>query len=220
MPFRDLPGVTQCKFKKGERLIRAGEPIDYVYYLIKGSVYREVVTDKGYESTLSRKGGSNDIASSLVGVLAVYNRNTGGTSTSDFVAHTDCTAYRIPVETCKEYLLQHPALLEAVLYCSLDEYTRVLQMFQSRREGTGTARLCALLLERSKVLEDGRMAVSRKCTNIELSKLLSIHKVTVSRMLRALKEEGVVERASEGLIILEPERLKQYANNDLVLEYE
>ena len=219
MPFRDLPGVTQCKFKKGERLIRAGEPIDYIYYLIKGSVYREVVTDKGYESTLSRKGGSNDVASSLVGILALYNRNTGSASTSDFVAHTDCLAYRIPAETCKEYLRQHPLLLEGVLHCSMDEYHRVLNMFQSRREGSGSARLCALLLERARETEHGSV-VPRKCTNVELSKLLSIHKVTVSRMLRALKEEGVVERTSEGLALLDLERLQQYAANEIELEYE
>ena len=220
MSFRDLPGAVQCRFRKGERLIRAGEPIEYIYYMVKGSVYREVVTDKGYESILSKKGGSDDIAHSLVGILAAYNRNIGGVSTSDFIAHTDCIAYRIPVEICKDYLRQHPILLEEVVCCALDEYNRVLKMFQSRREGSGAARLCALLLERSKILDDGRMAVSRKCTNVELSKLLSIHKVTVSRMLRALKEEGVVERTPDGLIILDPKRLKQYADNALVLEYE
>lgn len=219
MPFRDLPGVVQCRFRKGEFLIRTGETMEYVYYLVKGSVYREVITDKGYESILSRKGG-DDIANSLVGILALYNRNTGNTSSSDFVAHTDCLAYRVPVELCKEYLRQHPLLLEEVLHCAMDEYTRVLNMFNARREGNGAARLCALLLERSKELDDGRMTVSRKCTNVEISKLLSIHKVTVSRMLRALKAEGVVERTPDGLMILQPERMKQYAANEMVLEYE
>ena len=218
MPFRDLPGVTQCRFRKGERIMRAGEPIEYVYYLTKGTVYREVVTDKGYESILSRKGGAN-IVQSLVGILAIYNRRNNGTSNSDFFAYTDCTAYRIPVEICKEYLRQHSDLLEEVVSCAMDEYTRVLQLFQSRRDGSGTARLCALLLERARETEDG-LVVSRKCTNVEISKLLSIHKVTVSRMLRALKEEGCVERSASGLRILQPEQLRKYADGELILEYE
>ena len=218
MPFRDLPGVTQCRFRKGERIMRAGEPIEYVYYLTKGTVYREVVTDKGYESILSKKGGANTVQS-LVGILAVYNRRNNNTSNSDFLAYTDCTAYRIPVEVCKKYLHQHPDLLEEVLHCAMDEYTRVLHLFQSRRDGSGTARLCALLLERARETEDG-LVVPRKCSNVEISKMLSIHKVTVSRMLRALKEAGCVERSAAGLIILQPEQLRKYADGESVLEYE
>lgn len=218
MPFRDLPGVVPCRFRRGECIIKAGEPIDYLYYLTKGTVYREVVTDKGYESILTRISGSS-VIQSLVGILAVYNQNSGNVSSSDFFAHTDCTAYRIPVEVAKNYLRQHPELLEEVVIHAMNEYTKILTMFQSRREGSASARLCALLLERAKETEEGFL-VSRKCTNVEISKLLSIHKVTVSRMLRALKEEGVVERSTSGLLILQPNRLKQYADNELLLEYE
>ncbi len=219
MPFREIPGATLCRFRKGERIIRAGEQLDYIYYLTKGTVYREVVTDKGYESILSRKSGVNDVVQCLVGILAVYNRRNGNTSSSDFFAYTDCTTYRIPVEVCKEYLRQHPALLEAVVYYAMDEYTRVLRLFQSRRDGSASARLCELLLERARETEEG-LIVSRKCTNVEISKLLSVHKVTVSRMLRALKDNGCVERSATGLRLLRPDQLKQYAENELVLEYE
>ena len=218
MPFRDLPGATQCRFRKGERIMRAGEKIDYLYYLTKGAVYREVVTDKGYESILSKKSGSNAVQS-LVGILAVYNRSNHGMSNSDFFAYTDCITYRIPVAVCKDYLRQHPDLLEEVIECSMYEYTNLLKLFQSRREGSATMRLCSLLLERARETEDG-LAVSRKCTNVEISKLLSIHKVTVSRMLRALKEDGCVERSAAGLIILQPEQLRKYADGESVLEYE
>lgn len=55
MPFRDLPGVTQCSFKRGEVLIAAGELTEYVYYLQSGVVYRELLTDAGHESIMSRK---------------------------------------------------------------------------------------------------------------------------------------------------------------------
>lgn len=218
MPFRDLPGVVPCRFRRGECIIRAGEPIEYLYYLTKGTVYREVVTDKGHESILSQIGGTS-IVQSLVGILAIYNQNNGNVSSSDFFAHTDCIAYRIPVDVVKTYLREQPELLEEVVVRAMDEYTKVLTMFQSRRDGSASARLCALLLERARETEEG-LLVSHKCTNVEIGKLLSIHKVTVSRMLRALKEEGTVERSTAGLRILRPDRLKQYAENELLLEYE
>lgn len=77
MPFRDLPGVTQCRFKRGDILIAVGEQMEYVYYLQSGIVYREFVTDSGYESILSRKT-SNSIVDSLVGVLVLYRRRIRG----------------------------------------------------------------------------------------------------------------------------------------------
>ena len=39
MLFRDLPGVTTCRFKQGEYLLRRGEPMPYVYYLKKGELH-------------------------------------------------------------------------------------------------------------------------------------------------------------------------------------
>jgi CRP-like cAMP-binding protein len=217
MPFRELPGAIPCRFRKGELLIKAGEPTEYVYYLTKGVVYREMTTEKGYESIFSRKR-TTDMADSLIGILALYNKTSGNVSKYDFVAHTECVCYRIPKDACMEYLRANPALLEMILSFAMREYTHVLDLFLAKRDGSVGSRLCKVLLNWSKETEEGRI-VSRKCTNVEMAKLLSIHKVTVSRMLRALKEDGCIERTGVGLRILDADRLQQYANNELILEY-
>ncbi len=220
MPFRELPGAVQCKFRKGERIMRAGEPIDFIYYLTKGTVYREVSTDRGYESILSRKRDTTP-GKSLIGILASYNENNNNICNSDFIAHTDCVCYRIATETCKAYLRIHPEILEEVVRHSMDEYTNLLKLFEMRRDGSAGARLCALLLERANWSEEEQaLVVSKKCTNVEISKLLSVHKVTVSRMLRTLKNDGAVERRPAGMTILKPDRLKQYAENEIELDYD
>lgn len=54
MLFRDLPGVTTCRFKQGEYLLRRGEPMPYVYYLKKGEVKREGVVVRTAEGWLLR----------------------------------------------------------------------------------------------------------------------------------------------------------------------
>jgi len=218
MPFRDLPGVTQCRFKRGDYLIRAGEPMEYVYYLLRGTVYRESVTDSGHEHILSRKTGGN-IVQSLVGVLNLYRRVNEGVSRNDFIAHTNCTCYRIPKEVCLAYLRQHPQLLEELVRTAMDEYVRLQALFQAKEEGCVAGKLCALLLERSHETEQG-LLVSKKITNVEMAKFLAVHKVTVARILRVLKEEQTVSRTPEGLLLHDPERLRQYAENQLVLKYE
>ena len=219
MPFRELPGVTPCRFRKGERIIKAGDPVEYVYYLVKGSVNREMVTNKGYESIFSCKR-TADLADSLIGILTLYNKTYNSVSRYDFIARTDCQCYRIPKEECKQYLRNHPALLEEVLSHAVREHANVVDLFLARREGSGTARLCMLLLERAKPDAEGKLTVSKKLTNIEIGKLLSIHKVTVSRMLRALREEGTIEKTEQGIVILNELRMKQYADNTQTLEYE
>lgn len=217
MPFRDLPGVVQCKFKKGTCILPAGESVEYVYYLTKGTVYRELISNNGYESILSRKN-SSSVVQSLVGILALYTDIENNVLHSGFFAHTDCTAYKIPKDVCKAYLREHPELLESVLQYSLEEYVRVLKILNARREGNSTASLCKLLLERAREQEEG-LVVSRKCTNVEMSKILNVHKVTVNRMLRALKEEEILKRTDAGLVILQKDALQQYANDEKQLKY-
>lgn len=217
MPFRDLPGVTLCRFKRGDYLIRAGEQVEYVYYLLKGTVYRESVTDAGRERILSRKA-SGDIVQSLVGILILYRRPDTGVSSNDFIAHTNCACYRIPKDVCMEYLRRHPVLLEDVVRTATDEYMRLMMLFQAKDEGHVAGRLCSLLLERGRETEQG-LLVSKKFTNVEMSKFLSVHKVTVARILRALKDEETVVRVPEGLILQKPEKLRQYAENSVELKY-
>ena len=219
MPFRELPGATLCRFRKGERIIKAGDPVEYVYYLVKGTVNREMITNKGYESIFACKR-TADLADSLIGILTLYNKTYNTLSRYDFIARTDCQCYRIPKEECKEYLRNHPVLLEEVLSHAVREHANVVDLFLARREGSGTARLCTLLLARAKPDAEGKLTVSKKLTNIEIGKLLSIHKVTVSRMLRALREEGTIEKTEQGIVILDELRMKQYADNTQTLEYE
>ena len=217
MPFRDLPGVTTCRFKRGERLIYSGEEIQHVYYLIKGTVYREVISTSGKNSILSSKAGG-DIVRSIVGVLTLYRRSDEGVSHNDFIAHTNCLCYKIPKETCKRYFRQQPELLEELVRVAMDAYLELETLFYIKEEGHVAARLCHLLLERAYEMESG-LVVSRKVTNVEMAKFLSVHKVTVARILRVLKEEKCVSRTAQGLLLTNPEQLQLYANNELELKY-
>lgn len=218
MPFRDLPGVTQCRFKQGECLISDGEYIDYVYYLVQGTVYRELLTDSGYESILSVKNG-NSVVGSLVGILVLYRTDNPGLCNYNFIARTNCICYRVPKDVCMRYLREHPILLEDVVRTSMDEYNRLLDLFQAKREGGVAGRLCCFLLERSRDTEDGRI-LSKKYTNVEMSKFLSVHKVTVARILGALKDEGCVTRTEHGLQLLDIPALEDYAYRHKPLNYQ
>ena len=207
----------KCNFKKGDYLITAGEQIGWAYYLVEGTVYRERTTATGYESILNSKTGSH-VVQSLIGILIFYKREQTDISADDFIAKTDCVCYKIPKETCMKYIREHPDLMEELLRCALDEYNKVMDLFEAKREGNVSGKLCKFLMEHNTKTKHG-LLVPKKYTNVEIAKFLSVHKVTVARILRVLKEEGQIERTSEGLLIKYPEELQMYAEQKKILDY-
>lgn len=214
MPFRDLPGVVECRFRKGDTIIYDGEEVKYIYYLQKGTVYREVITESGNESILSTKTGDS-LVHSLVGILILYRT---GLSNSNFIARTNCLCYRIPKDVCMKYLLDHPPLLEDLVRLAMSECGRMFELFQMKSEGSTSSLLCELILRNAEA-RDGGVFLQKKYTNVEIAKFLSVHKVTVARILRVLKEEGCVARTKNGLEILDETKLQAYANGEKELVY-
>lgn len=216
--FRNLPGAELCYFQPGEYLIESGAPLRYIYYLQSGLVYREVVTASGNENFLSRRLDDDD-ADSIVGLLAMYTTTDDGLMHSGFVAQTECVCWRIPVEECKRYMRAHPELLERALVLAMQEFAQLNSRFMARREKNAAALLCNVLINYSRKAEDGRIILAKKFTNVEISKFVSVHRVTVANMLRSLKAQGCVERTPEGLWLKNIPLLKEYATGQRSLDY-
>lgn len=216
MPFRELPGVEPCFFKKGDCIISSGETLRYVYYLKKGTVHREIVSANGVESIISIKEGG-DVTSSLIGILILY-MDENPISFYNFIAISDCYCLRIPIDVCKDYFHHHADLLEKLVVTAVKECSYITERYLGKSEIPAISMLCRTILERAEQRGD-KLILPKAYNNIELSKLINIHKVTVSRMLCALKEEGVIEKTAEGMNILLPEAMQAYANNKKTLKY-
>lgn len=217
MVLRDYPGVERVFFKAGEVLIKAGEPVEYVYQLVHGLVYRVVVSEAGNETIMSRKT-EHTIGGALIGVLLLFSKQAGEVSTNEFVAQTDCVCYRVPKAVCLQYLRSHVDVMEEVLRMAMDEYRQLADKYYARCEKSVPAQLCGFLLNYSVETAQGRVLL-KKHTNVEIAKSLSIHRVTVSNMLRALKDQGCVERTPEGLALTNISLLKAFAANEQTLNY-
>lgn len=222
MNLIEMPGVHLATMKKGTVFIKQGEPVEYVYYLTKGYFYRIMTTVKGDEVIYSIKSASDDMARCLIGVFCLYGQNSsithiGRTSSTDFVAMTDCEGYLVPKETFYEYIEHDPVLLSRLLDAMLDEYVRLIQNYQSHQEQSVANRLCQLLLEYSEPNKDN---TARRVTvkNVDLAGFLGVHKVTVARIIKSLKDECVVERQSTTLTIINVPLLERYADGEH-LEY-
>lgn len=87
-----------------------------------------------------------------------------------------------------------------------------------KSEGSTSSLLCELILRNAEV-RDGGAFLPKKYTNVEMAKFLSVHKVTVARILRVLKEEGCVARTKNGLQILDKAALWAYVDGEKELVY-
>ena len=222
MPFRHLAGAERCYFQPEEHLISAGDSLKYIYYLTSGVVYRIGVTENGEECILGRKIGGEGV-SSLVGILEAFSKPpqppaSGPIVHHDFIAHTDCVCYKIPVDVCLAYLHEQPDMLENLLRELSIAYGHICRKYWARKEKNVPAELCAFLLENSRE-SGGVRLLSRQYTNVEIAKFLSVHRVTVTNMLRALKDQGCIERTPRGLVLTDVPQLTDYRNGKKILSY-
>lgn len=218
MPFRDLPGVTTCRFRAREYILRRGEAMPYVYYLKRGEVNREVLTPYGSVMISNTKEGGK-ITGSIIGLLTIFDRNFDGIYSDDFVAATDCICYRIPVDVCKRYMRAHPALMEEAFVRAIDIYNELEAILASLQDLPAPQRVCDFLLRHSVATPDGPL-LPKAFSNVEIGKHLAIHTVTVSRIISALRREGIVARTPEGLRICDPEALSDHLAGRRRMKYD
>lgn len=218
MPFCNLPGVTTCRFAPRDYLLRRGEPMPYVYYLKKGEVKREVVTPYGSEliNTIKVEG---QITGSIVGLLEIYDKHFDGTCSDDFIAVTECICCRVPVEVCMRYLGTHPELLAEALTMSIDLFNEMEALVTHRRDLRAPQLVSEFLLTHFVQTESG-LLLPKKFSNVEIAKYLSMHSVTVSRIMSVWRREAVVERVPEGWILADVDALRAYLNGERTMKYD
>lgn len=215
MELLQLPGVTYCEFEKNACIIRQGERVDAVYYLLSGTCYRKAVTEKGDEIVYGVKESNSSFVQSLMGVLILYS---DGISMHNFCAQSKCCCYKIPKDIFFEYVKDKPEILTQLLYMAMKELRTLAGAFQARQGGKVANQLCGLLLKKARRSLENQL-IFKDCSNMEISQFLGVHKVTVARILRVLRDEGIIGRRKEGLVILDERRLTYYANQEKNIDY-
>lgn len=210
------PGVVGCKFKKGDYIIKHGEEIKSIYYLAKGSCYRTAFTEKGSEIIYSIKNSSGSFVHSLLGVLILYS---DGVSITNFIARTNCDCYKIPKEIFFEYVRDKADILNQILSMAMREYRDLICFYQARQAGTVANFLCSQLLKNVRKEQQEAPGANDYNSIKKLSGLLGVHKVTVAKIFKALREEGVINKDGKNIVILDEKQLARYAKGEETIKY-
>jgi len=206
----DLDGVSYCNFKKGDCIIKQGDTPEYVYKLVTGSFNRVMVNRKGDEMIMEKfhKG-------DLLCVVQVYSNIPSG---SNIIASEDSTCCRISRSAFLEELDTNIELLKIVLNKTVKNYIKISWLHRLKQERRTPNSICSFVINHAQKNED-TLLLDKAYNNSEIARLLGVHRVTVARIINRLIHEGVLRRSTKGLLILNPDELLQYVNNEKGLSY-
>ena len=214
MLFANLPNTKLCHFKKGEYLLRQGDMVEYVYYLVEGTCEGVAVTKSGLETVYYYKG-DDTIVNSLVGVLMLFIDKPNIT---DFVALEDCSCYKIPKKVLLDYLATRPDVLQELVSLAMYSYYEVCEKLQMKQQRNAVSAVTKFFLVKSEQIGKTRILSKHYTENI-ISKLLGIHPITTAKIIKKLKEEDIIYRTSSGWMINDEARLEVYATGEESLQY-
>lgn len=211
-------GVKRLTFYRGDYIIKQGELVEAIYYLETGRCYRGAQTEGGNEVFFDFKMAFGSFYDALVGVLAMFSSDQK--SECNFIATELTCAYRIPVDIAMNYFSEDPVMLKQLLAISIDKQRQISWLFAARQEGRVPNQLCKLLYFNSYLAEDGRRRVHPDYSSfIRLSQKLGVHKVTISKMIRALREEGIIVTEGRRVYIVDADKMLAYIMNERQLSY-
>lgn len=199
----------QVRFERGERLLREGEYGSHVFLLLSGWYKVVARTGDHREALLAVRAGGD-----LVGELACFDAQP---RVATVVAAITGSAKLISRQQFLEFLASYEDAAQAVMCAvagKLRWATRRRQDFGSCPVGTRVAR----------VLQELARAYGQPCTNgvsigvsltqPELAELVGASEPSVHRVLRSLREQGVVKTGYRRVLVSDPRELARIAATD------
>lgn len=135
-----------------------------------------------------------------------FHRNTqysyGSTPSQIFeiCAKTPCRVYKINFKQLHEITSNDPHIAALISESVADHFLCVLNHFHSAKEDYTSVRLCKILLDLAQYKDD-EYILDKHFTYVELAKYLGVHCVTVSRVIRKLKDLGIVAKKGHCIVI-------------------
>lgn len=213
--FGDLPDVVQKtvatsavqrRFREGQVIYLEGEPAEYVYLLESGWVKAMRITPQGREQAMMFLQPVE-----VFGDIAVF---TGRTYPGTVVALEDVVVWAIPAQTILDLISQHPPLALAVIRHLGERVLHYVNLVEDLSLRSVEARLANTLLQHAE-LRAGRLVVPRRhwTTFDEMASRLGTVRDVLSRALRSLEGEGLLEVKRREIIVLDPQGLTERGNH-------
>jgi CRP/FNR family cyclic AMP-dependent transcriptional regulator len=186
-------------------VLSAGDSTDNIYFVLSGALKVQVSDEDGREVILSKLGpgelfgemGVLDDHPRSATVLAVESSQVVVMGKADF----------------KQCLVDNPDVSLFIMR----NLTKRLRMADRNIESLALldvyGRVARLLLESAENV-DGRKVVTQKLTKQDIGKMIGASREMVSRVMRDLAAQGLIEERDGQLILLDPEAFRRHGDVD------
>lgn len=194
------------RFKKDTELYRIGDTkLPDTMLLIRGEVKACQITLAGDEQIFNvfRKGS----------VLFLPAATINKTPSLDFIALTDCTVVRIPLNEARELLFHDPMASMLAIQELSWRLTSAHRRLREAEMYSSDWKICNMILdlaEKKGVEYDGKILIREKVSQQFMANMLRISRITVARKLRELRDLGLIESINGYLCIRDEGKLRQH----------
>jgi CRP-like cAMP-binding protein len=196
------------RIPKGETLFAQGEAAHGLFVILDGRLKAMQVTPDG-QQVVMRYAGTGD----LVGHVAVFGSPPYPASA---IAVVDSLVLAWDIETMNRLLQQHPALalnaLAAMGGRLQEAHTRIREGATERIERRIAHALLRLVRQSGRQVESG-VEIDFPITRQDLAEMTGTTLFTVSRVLSAWEQEGLVDGGRQRIVIRNPHALVRIADD-------
>lgn len=192
---------TYHEIKPKRYIYRQGDPAEYIYFITKGVVRIVRVNYDGEEEVLTY-----EMAPNIVGIQNVFKASESEKAQISIISETVCEYHKILYSRVKQN-----GILEAMLITLGEQARRYRNIAAFLLENKSANAFCELLLHFSEV-QSGQLVIQKWFKFMDLANYLKINISTISRIMKKLKEDKVIEVEKGQILILNEELLRKYAS--------
>jgi CRP/FNR family cyclic AMP-dependent transcriptional regulator len=203
-----LPIMKEASLRSIPRhtvVLHAGDSTDNIYFVLSGSLKVQVSDEDGREVILSKLGPGE-----LFGEMGVLDDNP---RSATVLAVEPSEVVVMGKTDFKKCLADNPDVSLFIMR----NLTRRLRMADRNIESLALldvyGRVARLLLEAAETI-DGRKVVTHKITKQDIGKMIGASREMVSRVMRDLAAQGLIEEVDGRLVINDPSAFKRHGEMD------
>jgi len=198
LPDERLANVARCammrRVPRGQAVVHAGDQPDYVYFVLTGSLKVLVSDEDGREVILSMLGQGE-----LFGEMGIFDEQPRSASV---VAVQPADLIMIAKQDFKQLMRDDFDIAWRIMCNLADRLRNADRKIESLALMDVYGRVAHLLLEMAEQ-RDGETVVIRKISKQDIAKMIGASREMVSRVMKDLGVQGLIEETSNGIILRE-----------------
>jgi CRP/FNR family transcriptional regulator, cyclic AMP receptor protein len=197
----DSTPVSLRRHPAGRLLLLEGDPCDEVHLVAEGLLRVRHLSPEGREHVVSYLGPGR--------LLNLVPALDDGAALGSVDALTDATTYAIPCDLLREWIARDADLAAAVARYLAGELRRVDAMLADMALHTVRARLARFLLTHAE-----SNPAHHRWTQAMIAANIGTVRDVVGRLLREMRQEGIIRRERGRLVIVDREALEREAEGE------